>query len=260
MCHFFFLFLYSGKEIDIIVVCRRKKKMARIILVGGGSSSGKSYITTNVIQKLGTDQITRISIDDFYKDQTNVSMEERIKVNYDHPKAFDWKLMRKQILDLKNGIAVEKPVYDFTIHNRSSKTEHIVPKKIVVVEGIMALVDKQLRDLGDLKVFISATPEVRFLRRFIRDHTERKRSYENIVSQYITTVAPMYEEIVKPSSNYADLIINNDGIANLAIDVLTCVFLDQLQKASDGKEHVSKPSNEFSEDVLNKVFQGAMKD
>lgn len=233
--------------------------MSRIILVGGGSSSGKSYITTNVIKNINSDEITRISIDDFYKDQSDVPMEERIKVNYDHPKAFDWKLMRSQISCLKNDIAIDKPVYDFTIHNRSDKTEHIVPKKIVVVEGIMALVDKQLRELSDLKIFITATPEVRFLRRFIRDHTERKRSYENIVHQYITTVAPMYEEIVKPSSNYADLIINNDGIANNAMDVLKCVFKDQLEKACDGKSHLKEPNNEFSEDVLNKVFQGSTK-
>ena len=136
--------------------------MARIILVGGGSSSGKSYITKNVIENVGVENIAKITIDDYYKDQTGVAMEERVKVNYDHPKAFDWKLMRSQIRDLKNDIAIDKPVYDFTIHNRSDKTERIEPKKIVVVEGIMALVDKQLRELGDLRVFITATPEVRF--------------------------------------------------------------------------------------------------
>lgn len=233
--------------------------MARIILVGGGSSSGKSFVTTNVINNIGEDNVTRITIDDYYKDQTNMQMEDRIKVNYDHPKAFDWKLMRSQIRDLKNDIAIDKPIYDFTIHNRSGKVEHIEPKKIVVVEGIMALVDKQLRDLGDLRVFITATPEVRFLRRFIRDHVERMRSYENIVNQYIKTVAPMYEEIIAPSANYADLIINNDGITNLAIDVLTCVFKEELEKALDGKEHERLESNEFSEDVLNKVFQEATK-
>ena len=231
--------------------------MARIVLVGGGSSSGKSYVTTKVIENLQSDDITRITIDDFYKDQSQLTMEERIKVNYDHPKAFDWKLMRKQINDLKNDLPIDKPIYDFTTHNRSDKTEHIVPKKIVVVEGIMALVDKQLRDLGDLKIFITATPEVRFLRRFIRDHQERKRSYESIVKQYITTVAPMYEEIVKPSSNYADLIINNDGIENLAMDVLACVFKDQLEKANDGKDHHHPSSNEFSMDILDKVFTKA---
>lgn len=229
--------------------------MARIILVGGGSSSGKSYVTTTVIKNLNTDEITRITIDDFYKPLDDMSMEERAKVNYDHPKAFDWKLIRKQISDLKNDKPIDKPIYDFTIHNRTKETETIVPKKIVVVEGIMALVDKDLRKLGDLKIFITATPEVRFLRRFIRDHSERKRSYESIVKQYLTTVAPMYEEIVKPSSNYADLIINNDGIENNAMDVLSCVFKDQLEKAKDGKEYHNKPSEEFSEEILNKVFQ-----
>ena len=233
--------------------------MARIILVGGGSSSGKSYITKKVIENIGEENFTRITIDDFYKDQSALSMEERVKVNYDHPKAFDWKLMRAQILDLKNDKAIDKPIYDFKVHNRTDKTEHIVPKKIVVVEGIMALVDKQLRDLGDLKVFITATPEVRFLRRFIRDHQERGRTYENIVNQYIKTVAPMYKEVVEPSSNYADLIVNNDGIQNLAIEVLTCVFEDQLRKATDGKDHRVAPSNEFSEDILNKVFQNSTK-
>lgn len=233
--------------------------MARIILVGGGSSSGKSYVTTEVLKNLPADQVTRITIDDYYKDQTEMAFEDRVKVNYDHPKAFDWQLMRKQIRMLKDDQAIDKPVYDFTIHNRSDKVEHIVPKKIVVVEGIMALVDKQLREIGDLKVFITATPEVRFLRRFIRDHQERKRSYENIVNQYIKTVAPMYEEIIAPSSNYADLIVNNDSVANLAIDVLTCVFKDQLEKACDGLDHSYKPDTEFSEDVLNKVFQESTK-
>lgn len=233
--------------------------MARIILVGGGSSSGKSYVTTEVLKNIGSDEITRITIDDYYKDQSSMTMEERIKVNYDHPKAFDWPLMRKQIRMLKENQPIDKPIYDFTTHNRTNKTEHIVPKKMVIVEGIMALVDAQLRELGDLRVFIKATPEVRFLRRFIRDHTERKRSYENIVNQYVKTVAPMYEEIIAPSSNYADLIVNNDSVANLAIDVLTCVFKDQLEKASDGKEHPVKTDSEFSEDVLSKVFQDSMK-
>jgi hypothetical protein len=233
--------------------------MARIVLVGGGSSSGKSYVTRNVIDKIGEENICRLTIDDYYKDQTDVPLEVRRKVNYDHPKAFDWKLLRSQIMDLKNDKPIDKPVYDFTIHNRSDKVEHIIPKKIILVEGIMALVDKSLREMGDLKVFITASPEVRFLRRFIRDHSERKRSYENIVSQYLKTVAPMYDEIIAPSANYADLIINNDGIANLAIDVLTCVLHEELDKANDANLKPVLPSNEFSEEILNKVFGNSMK-
>lgn len=231
--------------------------MARIILVGGGSSSGKSYVTRNVIEKVGSENICRLTIDDYYKDLSDVPLEVRSKVNYDHPKAFDWKLLRAQIADLKNDKPIDKPVYDFTVHNRSNKVERIVPKKIVLVEGIMALVDKSLREMGDLKVFITASPEVRFLRRFIRDHSERKRSYENIVSQYLKTVAPMYDEIIAPSANYADLIINNDGIANLAIDVLACVLNEELDKANDVNLKPTKPSNEFSEEILSKVFDNS---
>lgn len=234
--------------------------MPRIILVGGGSSSGKSYVTDKVIQNIGLDKVTKITIDDYYKDQSSVSMEERIKENYDHPKAFDWKLMRRQIQDLKEGKSIQKPIYDFTVHNRSGEVENITPKELVIVEGIMALVDRQLRELAHLKVFISSSPEVRFLRRFIRDHSERKRSYEGIVSQYLKTVAPMYKEIIEPSSNYADLIVNNDdGVANASIEVLTCVFKNELSMATDGKDHTYHANNEFTEELLNSVFSDSTK-
>lgn len=234
--------------------------MPRLILVGGGSSSGKSYVTDKVIKNVGEEKVTKITIDDYYKDQSNMSMEERVKVNYDHPKAFDWKLVRKQIQDLKDGKPIDKPIYDFTIHNRSPKVERIVPKELVIVEGIMALVDRQLREIAHLKVFISSSPEVRFLRRFIRDHTERKRSYESIVSQYLKTVAPMYKEIIEPSSNYADLIVNNDdGVANASIEVLTCVFKNELNMATDGKDHTYHANNEFTEELLNSVFDDSTK-
>lgn len=233
--------------------------MARIVLVGGGSSSGKSYVTKHVIEKIGEENICRLTIDDYYKDLTDVPMEARAKINYDHPKAFDWKLLRAQIQDLKNDKPIDKPVYDYVIHNRSDKVEHIVPKKIILVEGIMALVDKSLREMGDLKVFITASPEIRFLRRFIRDHSERKRTYESIVNQYMNTVAPMYDEIIAPSSTYADLIINNDGRANLAIDVLACVLNEELDRANGLAPVKVTPSNEFSEEILNSVFGGVEK-
>ena len=230
--------------------------MPRIILVGGGSSSGKSYVTRAVINNIGQEYITRITIDDYYKDQSDMQFEERVKVNYDHPKAFDWPLIRSQISALKEGKAIEKPIYDFTVHNRKKETETIVPKKIVVVEGIMALVDKRLRDLGDLKVFIYASHERRFLRRIIRDHKERKRTFENIVNQYFSTVQPMFDEIVSPSSNYADVIVNNDGVKNLAIDVLTCTFKEELEKAMCTELQKPLLEEEFTEEILEKVFAG----
>lgn len=228
--------------------------MSRIILIGGGSSSGKSYVTRAVIKNLGEENVTRITLDDYYKDQSDIPLSDRYLVNYDHPKAFDWPLMRKQIASLKKGKEIEKPVYDFVQLTRSDKIEKIVPKKIVLVEGIMALVDKDIRELGNLRVFISASSERRFLRRMIRDKKERGRTFENIVNQYFSTVQPMYEEIVRPSSNYADLIINNDGVENLAINVLTCVLKEEIARASVGENETRKMNDEFSEEIIASVF------
>lgn len=198
--------------------------MAKIILVGGGTASGKTYVIKEVVKLLGEDNVTHLSIDDYYKDISNLSMEERKKVNYDHPKAFDWKLIKEQLLDLKNDKPIEKPTYDYVIHNRSSITETVTPKKIVIVEGIMALVNKDIRELGDLKIFINATRERRLVRRMERDQKERGRTLDSIIEQYFSTVQPMYEEIISPSSYYADMLINNDGYNNKSIQVLAAVI------------------------------------
>ncbi len=227
--------------------------MPRLILIGGGSSSGKSYLTKKVIEEVGEGQITHLTLDDYYKDQSAMSVSERLKVNYDHPRAFDWKLMREQVAALKKGEAISKPVYDFVERTRSGKIETILPKKLVVIEGIMALVDKELRSMGDLRVFISASAERRFLRRLIRDSEERGRPFEGIVQQYFSTVQPMYDEIVEPSSIYADLIVNNDGVTNRAVDVLVSLFKKELELAREGKRD-SLPEEEFQEDVLSRVF------
>jgi len=198
--------------------------MAKIILVGGGTASGKTYVIKEVVKLLGEDNVTHLSIDDYYKDISNLSMEERKKVNYDHPKAFDWKLIKEQLVDLKNDKPIQKPTYDYVIHNRSTVTETVVPKKIVIVEGIMALVNKDIRELGDLKIFINATRERRLVRRMERDQKERGRTLDSIIEQYFATVQPMYEEIIAPSSYYADMLINNDGYDNKSIQVLAAVI------------------------------------
>ena len=229
--------------------------MARIILVGGGSSSGKTYLTAQVIKNLGEDNVTRITLDDYYKDQADLTLEERANINYDHPKAFDWPLMRAQLSALKQGKTIKKPVYDFVHQTRSDSVEEIVPQNLIIVEGIMALVDEKIRDMADLRVFISARAERRFLRRMIRDSKERGRRFEGIVKQYFSTVQPMYDEIVLPSSMYADLIVNNDGVKNLGVEVLTCVFSEQLSIANGMKTVQSTENDEFKEDVLAQVFR-----
>ena len=203
--------------------------MSKIVLIGGGSASGKTYVLRKVLEQIPEDKITRISIDDYYKDFGVLPMEERVKVNYDHPKAFDWKLLNSQIKDLKEGKTIEKPIYDFTIHGRSMMTEIVEPKELIIIEGIMALVNKDLRALGDLKVYINASRERRLVRRIERDQRERGRSYDSIIEQYFSTVLPMYEEIIAPSQYYADLIINNDGGSTKSIDVLVSVLRNMLE-------------------------------
>ena len=204
--------------------------MSKVVLIGGGSASGKTYVLKKVLDKIPSDKIAHISIDDYYKDFGDLPFEERTKINYDHPKSFDWKLMNEQLRALKNGQTIEKPIYDFTTHSRSKQTEIVEPKEMIVIEGIMALVNKDLRALGDLKVFINASRERRLVRRIERDMKERGRSYESIIKQYFTTVQPMFEEIIAPSQYYADLIINNDGASNKSIDVLVSVLQDLLAK------------------------------
>ena len=203
--------------------------MSKVVLIGGGSASGKTFVLKKVLERIPEEKIARISLDDYYKDFSSLPFEEREKINFDHPKAFDWKLMVEQIRELKNGKAIEKPIYDFTIHGRSEKTEIVEPKELILVEGIMALVNKDLRALGDLKVYINASRERRLVRRIERDQKERGRTYESIIEQYFSTVLPMYEEIIAPSQYYADLIINNDGGSTKSIDVLVSVLRNMLE-------------------------------
>lgn len=202
--------------------------MSKIILVGGGTASGKTYVIDRVVEIVGKNNVTHLSIDDYYKALNDLSMEDRKKINFDHPKAFDWKLIKQQLTDLKNNKPINKPTYDFVAHNRSSKTEIVQPNKIIIVEGIMALVNKEVRNLGDLKIFINATRERRLLRRIDRDKIERGRTYESIVHQYFESVQPMYEEVIAPSSYYADLLVNNDGIYNKSIEVIASVLKAML--------------------------------
>lgn len=202
----------------------------KVILIGGGSASGKTYVLHKVLENLPADRVAHISLDDYYKDFSVLPMEERAKVNFDHPKAFDWKLMNQQLSDLKNGKTIEKPIYDFTIHGRKKETEIVEPKELIIIEGIMALVNKDLRSLGDLKIFINASREKRLVRRIARDTKERGRTYESVIDQYFTTVQPMFEEIIAPSQWYADLIINNEGYSNNSIDVLVSVLKNMMKQ------------------------------
>ncbi len=204
--------------------------MSKVILIGGGSASGKTHTLNKVLERIDKNRVTVISLDDYYKDFSVLPMEERVKVNFDHPKAFDWPLIREQISALKRGETIQKPKYDFVIHGRSKEVDIVEPKEIILIEGIMALVNKDLREIGDLKIFINASRERRLVRRLERDTKERGRTFDSIVEQYFTTVQPMFEEIIAPSQYYADLIINNEGYSTKSIDVLASVIQLMLDK------------------------------
>ena len=148
----------------------------KVILIGGGSASGKTYVLKKVLEKIPEEKVAHISLDDYYKDFRELPFEERAKINYDHPKSFDWKLINSQLKALKNGESIEKPIYDFVTHSRSDKTEIVEPKELIIIEGIMALVNRELRSIGDLSVFISASRERRLVRRIARDTKERGTS------------------------------------------------------------------------------------
>ena len=204
--------------------------MNKIILVAGGSASGKTYVTNKVISNINNENIVRVTIDDFYKDNSNLSLEERKKINFDHPKSIDFKLLYEVLSSLKEGKEVDIPTYDFTVHCRSNITKHVVPKKIIIVEGIFALVNKRIRELSDLNIFINASSENRFLRRLKRDQEERGRTFEYVVNQYVNVVAPAYEEIIAPTKMFADLIVSNDGIENKSLEILASIFNMMLEK------------------------------
>jgi len=190
------------------------------IAVAGGSASGKTTVVDEIIAHFREEDVTVIKHDDYYKDQTSMAMEERYKVNYDHPFSLDNDLMYKQILDLLSGKKIVKPTYDFEAHSRGMITENIAPTKIIILEGILIMEDSRIRDLCDIKLFVEADDDIRFIRRLKRDMSERGRSLESVINQYLNTVKPMHFAFVKPTKRYADVIIPNDINHTVAVDLI----------------------------------------
>lgn len=195
-------------------------KKSVIIAVAGGSASGKTTVVDKIIEGFDSLDVTVIKHDDYYKDQSHMSMEERYKVNYDHPFSLDNDLMYQDILKLIKGETITKPIYDFEAHTRSNKTEQVAPTKIIILEGILIMEDERIRDLCDIKLFVEADDDLRFIRRLQRDMEERGRSLDSVISQYLNTVKPMHFAFVKPSKRYADVIIPNDKDHDVAVDLI----------------------------------------
>lgn len=198
-----------------------KMKKAVIIGIAGGSASGKTSIAKQLYEYFkGHHKVVIIKQDDYYKDQTHLSMEERVKTNYDHPFAFDTDLLVQQLEQLKNKQSIEKPIYDYTLHTRSQETETIEPRDVIILEGIFVLAEARVRDMCDILVYVDTDNDIRFIRRLKRDIEERGRSLNSVCEQYLNTVRPMHEQFIEPSKKYAHIIIPEGGSNYVAIDLL----------------------------------------
>ncbi len=201
-----------------------------IIAIAGGSASGKTTVIKEIIERLDNDmEITLISQDDYYKDLTNVSMEDRALVNYDHPDSFDNELLKQNLMDLISGKDILKPVWDYKIHNRKDTWEKVSPTKIIVIEGILVLQNEMIRNLADIKIFVKCDEDLRFIRRLQRDIKERGRTVDSVIKQYLSTVKPMFNTYVRPSSMAADIIIPNDNKHDVGVDFLVSRIKDILK-------------------------------
>jgi uridine kinase len=189
-----------------------------IIGIAGGTGSGKSTFT-NRLKHIFKDQVTVLYYDNYYRAHDDLPFEERKKINYDHPDAFETDLLLEHLKMLKAGKSIECPVYDYTQHNRSNEVTVVNPSNIILLEGILVLADERLRDQMDIKIFVEADADERILRRVVRDVKERGRDIDNIVDQYLTTVKPMHYLYVEPTKMYADLVINS-GMNDMALDVM----------------------------------------
>jgi len=201
-----------------------------LIVVAGGSASGKTTVVSKIIKSLNSNDVTVIKHDDYYKDLTALTFEERCQVNYDHPNSLDNDLYVSQLKELLEGNSISKPIYDFKVHNRSNEYEIIKPSKVIITEGIMTLYDPRVRDLAAIKIFVESDDDIRFIRRLKRDTEERGRSIDSVINQYLTTVKPMYYEFIKPTKRYADIIIPNDNSHDIAVKAIVRVINDILKQ------------------------------
>ncbi|GGH98082.1 MULTISPECIES: uridine kinase [Mammaliicoccus] len=192
-----------------------------IIGIAGGSGSGKTSVTSEIMKNLDGYSVALIEQDYYYKDQSHMSFEDRLKTNYDHPFAFDNERLKHDLKNLKEGQAIEVPTYDYSNHTRSDKTIRFEPKDVVILEGIFALENESLRDLMDVKIYVDTDADLRILRRLARDIKDRGRTMESVIDQYLSVVRPMHIQFIEPTKKYADIIIPEGGSNKVAIDIMT---------------------------------------
>lgn len=203
--------------------------MAVIIGIAGGTGSGKTTLT-NQLKKQFSEKVSIVYHDNYYKRNDSLSLEERKKINYDSPMAFDTDMLVEDLKKLKNGKTIFCPVYDYTIHNRTDETRRVDPADVIIVEGILVFQSEALRDLMDIKIFVDTDADERIIRRILRDVGERGRSLDSIVTQYRTTVKPMHEKYIEPSKKYADIIVVGGGKNLVAFDMISTKVQQLLNK------------------------------
>ena len=201
-----------------------------VIGVAGGSGSGKSTLVSKLQEAFAGEDVATLCHDYYYKKHTELSYEERTQLNYDHPQAFDTDMMIKHIKMLKQGKEIERPVYSFVEHNRTSERVTVKPSKVIIIDGILIFENRELRDLMDIKVYVDTDADVRLARRILRDVCNRGRSMESVIEQYLSTVKPMHEEFVEPSKRYADVIIPEGGFNSVAVEMLIQSIRSLIEK------------------------------
>jgi uridine kinase len=199
-----------------------------IIGIAGGTGSGKTTVVHQIMNELPETEVGVISQDSYYKENHNLSFEERALINFDHPRAIDFELLVMQLKDLKAGKTIEQPVYSFITHNRTDDTIVTHPRKVMIVEGILILTNPELRDLFDVKIFVHADSDERLIRRLKRDIAERGRDMEEVLNRYQTTLKPMHQQFIEPTKVFADIIIPNDKYNTVAIDVVRAVINQRI--------------------------------
>lgn len=198
-----------------------------IIGIAGGTGSGKTTVVKKIVEALPPDFVDVVPLDSYYNDTTGMSDEERKTINFDHPDAFDWKLLIKQVDDLRNGKAVEQPTYSYILSNRLPETIHVEPKPVIIIEGIMTLLNKKLRDMMTLKIYVDTDSDERLIRNIQRDTIDRGRTVSMVVDRYLKVLKPMHDQFIEPTKRYADLIIPQGGENRQGIDIL-CRYIEGL--------------------------------
>lgn len=198
-----------------------------IIGIAGGTGSGKTTVVRKIVQALPPHYVAVVPLDSYYNDTSHMTEEERYAINFDHPDAFDWKLLNKQLNALRRGEAIEQPTYSYILCNRLPETVHVEPKPVIIIEGIMTLFDKKLRDLMDLKIFVDTDSDERLIRNITRDVVERGRTVDMVLDRYLNVLKPMHEQFIEPTKKYADLIIPQGGENLKGIGIL-CKYIEGL--------------------------------